>query len=100
MLPRRGGPEGSTGTNAAVTLLAEVTLVSVQVAPVQSPLHPANWKPALGVAVQVVVPPWPTGLGEQLTVPPLAGFAAVVTVYEITVKFAVTLLAEVTPVRT
>ena len=62
----------------AVTLFAEVTLVSVQVAPVQSPLQAVNVKPALAVAVQVLDPPWPTGFGVQLTVPAPAGFTAVV----------------------
>ena len=62
----------------AVTLFAEVTFVSVQVAPTQSPLQAVKPKPAFAVAVQVLDPPWPTGFGVQLTVPAPAGFTAVV----------------------
>ena len=63
----------------AVTLFAEITAASVQVAPVQSPLQLTNAKPAFGVAVQLLVAPWPTGLGVQLTVPPPTGLTAVAT---------------------
>ena len=62
----------------AVTLFAEVTFVSVQVAPAQSQLQAEKPKPAFAVAVQVLDPSWPTGFGAQLTVPAPAGFTEVV----------------------
>ena len=87
------------GAKVAVTLCAARTLVSVQVAPVQSPLKPLKVKPAAGVAVQVLEPPWVTGLGVQLTVPPLAGLAVAV-ISKVTggigAKLAVTVMAACT----
>jgi hypothetical protein len=61
-----------------VTLLGAVTLLNVQVAPVQSPLKVLNTYPALVDAAQVLLPPCPTGFGEQLTVPPAVGLAVAV----------------------
>ena len=66
------------GAKVADTVLAATTFVSVQVAPVQSPLKALKLKPAAGIAVQTLVPPEGTGLGVQVTVPPSAGLAAVV----------------------
>ena len=66
------------GAKVAVTLFAARTLVSVQVAPVQSPLKPLKVKPAAGVAEQVLDPPWVTGFGVQATVPPSTGLAVAV----------------------
>jgi len=63
----------------AETLLAEVTFVSAQVAPVQSPPKALNEYPGLAVAVHVLLPPWFTGLGLQDTVPPAVGTAPAVT---------------------
>src|SRR5690606_6622186 len=83
----------------AVTLCAE-TPVSVQVAPAQSPLQLAKVYPVLAVAVHVLAPPCATGLGEQVTVPAPAGLTAVAMAYVFSVKFAVTLCAETTPVST
>jgi hypothetical protein len=58
-----------------MTLLAEVTLDNVQVAPEQSPLKPVKLYPALAVAVQVLLPPSITTEGEHDVVPPATGFA-------------------------
>ena len=41
----------------AVTFLVDVTLVSTQVEPVQSPLKPENENPEPAVAVHVLLPP-------------------------------------------
>ena len=57
----------------AMTDFADVTFVRLQVEPVQLPLQPTKVNPEAGVAVQVELPPWLTGFGEQLTVPPAAG---------------------------
>jgi hypothetical protein len=83
----------------AVTDFGDVTFVSAQVEPEQSPLQPANVNPEEAVAVQVLLPPWLTGLLVQLTVPPAGGLAAVVIGYEFRLKFAVTARAEVTLVN-
>jgi hypothetical protein len=62
----------------AVTFRGAVTLVKVQAEPVQSPLKATNAYPALADAVHVLLPPCPTGFGEQVTVPPAIGLAVAV----------------------
>jgi hypothetical protein len=96
MFPRRGGPLALIAANVAVTLRADVTLEIVQLVPEHAPLQPVKTKPTFAVAVQVVELPCGTGLGEQLTVPPVPGLELVVTAYVTAVKFAVTLFAAVT----
>src|SRR5690606_26918698 len=98
-VPVAEGPLKSriVAVKVATTLFAEVTPGSVQVAPVQSPLHAVNTKPGFALAEHVLVPPWPTGFGVQATLPAPAGFTAVAMAYESRVKFAVTLRAEATP---
>jgi len=81
------------GVKVAVTLFAANTLARVHVTPVQSPLKAPKAKPAAGVAVQTLAPPWLTGFGVQLTVPPFAGLAVVAIGKVIGVKMAVTLFA-------
>src|SRR5690606_1450321 len=68
--------------------------------PAQSPLQLAKVYPVLAVAVHVLAPPCATGLGAQVTVPAPAGLTAVAMAYVFSVKFAVTLCAETTPVST
>ena len=41
--------------------------------PAQSPDQPTKWWSGRGVALHMAVWPWGTGLGVQLTIPPLTG---------------------------
>jgi len=59
----------------ATTLFADCTSESVHVKPEQSPLNPVKRYPVAPLAVQVLDCPWPTGLGEQVTVPAADGLA-------------------------
>ncbi len=55
-----------------------MTLLKVQVAPLQSPLKVLKVYPVLALAVQVLSEPWATGLAVHVTVPPKLGLAVVV----------------------
>src|SRR5512141_2506407 len=93
--PLTSGIGAFGATNVAVTVLAARTLVSVHVAPTQSPLKALKANPAAGVAVQMVDPPELTGLGVHVTVPPVTGLAVAVIakVLMIGENVAVTVLA-------
>ena len=67
-----GPPDGA---KLAVTDLAEVMPVMLQLAPEQSPLQPVKTKPGFGAAVHVLLLPLSTGLGVHTAVPPAEGFA-------------------------
>ena len=69
---RVGIDAGVTAAKAATEATADVTLVRVQTGPcpAHAPVHPVKADPDPGVAVQVVVPPEGTVVGEQLAVPP------------------------------
>src|SRR6185369_9901557 len=66
------------GVKFAVTDMGACTLTSAHVVPTQSPLKLSKEKPAAGVAMQVLVPPWSTGSGVQVIVPPSTGLAVAV----------------------